>query len=214
MIGLGFMGSTHLRAWQNVADARVAAVYSDDEQKLTGDLSQVQGNLGGTTGKLDFFRRSQVPGYWRAPERSRYRCGRYLPADISSRADHNRRGTCGKTCAGREADGAHRRAGGRDDRRGEEGAAHADDSAGTALYFLIPRLYDAVRSGNFGKVRSAFLRRRCAAPFWNKWLSDEGKSGGGVFDLLIHDVDFCLAMFELRERCRLPAMKISMAAST
>ena len=168
VIGLGFMGSTHLRAWQNVADARVAAVYSDDEQKLTGDLSQVQGNLGGTTGKLDFFRRSQVPRYWRAPERSRYRCGGYLPADFSSRADQDRRGACGKTCAGREADGAHRRAGGRDDRRGEEGAAHADDGAGTALFIPSYRaLYDAVRSGKFGKVRAALLRRRCAAPFWN-----------------------------------------------
>jgi predicted dehydrogenase len=56
-------------------------------------------------------------------------------------------------------------------------------------------LYEAIRSGNFGPTRSAFLRRRCAAPFWNQWLGDSSKSGGGVFDLLIHDVDMCLALF-------------------
>ena len=41
-----------------------------------------------------------------------------------------------------------------------------------------------------GAVRSAFFRRRCAAPAWGGWLKDPTKSGGGVFDLLIHDVDY------------------------
>ena len=39
------------------------------------------------------------------------------------------------------------------------------------------------------------FRRRCAAPAWSKWLGDSDKSGGGVFDLLIHDVDFALMLF-------------------
>ena len=46
-----------------------------------------------------------------------------------------------------------------------------------------------------GAVRSAFFRRRCAAPAWGGWLKDPSKSGGGVFDLLIHDVDMCLHLF-------------------
>ncbi|HEY1495124.1 MAG TPA: Gfo/Idh/MocA family oxidoreductase, partial [Candidatus Solibacter sp.] len=46
-----------------------------------------------------------------------------------------------------------------------------------------------------GGVHSAFFRRRCAAPAWGGWLKDPAKSGGGVFDLLIHDLDFCLHLF-------------------
>ena len=46
-----------------------------------------------------------------------------------------------------------------------------------------------------GAVRGAFFRRRCAAPAWGGWLKDPAKSGGGVFDLLIHDVDMCLHLF-------------------
>ena len=44
-------------------------------------------------------------------------------------------------------------------------------------------------------MRSAIFRRRCAAPAWSQWLADPAKSGGGVFDLLIHDVDFCVHLF-------------------
>ena len=48
-------------------------------------------------------------------------------------------------------------------------------------------------------VRSAVFRRRCAAPAWSKWLGDADKSGGGVFDLLIHDIDFALMLFGMPE---------------
>lgn len=44
-------------------------------------------------------------------------------------------------------------------------------------------------------VRSASLRRRCAKPDWSEWLQDPKRSGGGVFDLLIHDVDMALHLF-------------------
>ncbi len=46
-----------------------------------------------------------------------------------------------------------------------------------------------------GKVHSAIFRRRCAAPFWSTWLGDAKQSGGGTFDLLIHDVDMALHLF-------------------
>ena len=46
VLGLGFMGSTHLKALRDVRDAELVAVYSQDEKKLTGDLTSVGGNLG------------------------------------------------------------------------------------------------------------------------------------------------------------------------
>ena len=52
--GLGFMGSTHIRALQSIPGAELVAVCSRDEKKLAGDLSAVQGNLGGPGEQLDF----------------------------------------------------------------------------------------------------------------------------------------------------------------
>jgi predicted dehydrogenase len=195
VIGLGFMGSTHLRAWQNVADAQLVAVYSADENKLTGDLSQVQGNLGGTTGKLDFsnvrkYRNIDglladsgidavdicLPTYLHAPTTiAALHAGKHVLVEKPM------------ALTGELADSM---------------IAEADKAgrilmAAQVLRFIpsYRALYDALRSGSYGATRAAFLRRRCAAPFWNKWLDDASKSGGGVFDLLIHDVDMCLALF-------------------
>src|SRR5215470_11248020 len=54
VLGLGFMGSTHLKALRNVAGSTLAAVVSADDRKLAGDLSAIQGNLGGPGEKMDF----------------------------------------------------------------------------------------------------------------------------------------------------------------
>jgi len=44
-------------------------------------------------------------------------------------------------------------------------------------------------------VRSAAFRRRCAPPDWAPWFRDPARSGGGPFDLLIHDADMALHLF-------------------
>ena len=51
VVGLGFMGATHARAWMDVPEARLAAVMSSNERKLSGDLTSVGGNLGGLLNK-------------------------------------------------------------------------------------------------------------------------------------------------------------------
>jgi predicted dehydrogenase len=56
-------------------------------------------------------------------------------------------------------------------------------------------LGEILSSGRIGAPRSAIFRRRCGAPAWGAWLSDPKQSGGGVFDLLIHDMDLCLHLF-------------------
>ena len=57
-----------------------------------------------------------------------------------------------------------------------------------ALRDVLPRL---------GARRSAMFRRRCAGPAWAKWHVNKASSGGGVFDLVIHDVDQCIQHFGL-----------------
>jgi predicted dehydrogenase len=56
-------------------------------------------------------------------------------------------------------------------------------------------LFKLLDSGTLGPIRYAVFRRRCAAPTWGPWEFDSAQSGGGVFDLLIHDVDICLRAF-------------------
>ena len=70
---------------------------------------------------------------------------------------------------------------------------HEQQRAGLKPEYLP--LIDAVQNGRFGQVVHATFRRRCAAPPWSPWMADKTKSGGGVFDLLIHDIDMALVLF-------------------
>src|SRR5437764_3017062 len=54
VLGLGFMGSTHIQALQTIPGATLAGVFSGNEKKLAGDLSAIQGNIGGPGGTYDF----------------------------------------------------------------------------------------------------------------------------------------------------------------
>jgi predicted dehydrogenase len=68
---------------------------------------------------------------------------------------------------------------------------------------FIPAYVEArTRLPHIGPVRSAFFRRRCAAPSWSAWLGDPSRSGGGAFDLLIHDADYVRWLFGMPERIR------------
>ncbi len=56
VLGLGFMGSTHVAALRGLPDVELAAVYSSDQKKLAGDLTGVRGNLGTGGECMDFSR--------------------------------------------------------------------------------------------------------------------------------------------------------------
>ena len=64
IIGLGFMGSMHLNAYDRIPEARLTAVADPKPRRLSGDLSDIQGNIGGPGAQRDF---SQVHTYT-APE--------------------------------------------------------------------------------------------------------------------------------------------------
>ncbi|HYO82111.1 MAG TPA: Gfo/Idh/MocA family oxidoreductase [Bryobacteraceae bacterium] len=200
VIGLGFMGTTHLKGWRKVPDAVLAAVCSDDPVRLTGDLSAVQGNLGDNDNQLFDF--SKVATYRQLDE---------LLADPGVEAVD----ICLPTHL-------HSEVALKALRRGKhvlvEKPMALDESAcsemldvakssgrllmvGHVLRFVpaYRAVADRIRSGLAGSVRSVLLRRRCAAPFWSKWLGDPARSGGGVFDLLIHDVDYAISLFGLPE---------------
>jgi len=195
VFGLGFMGSTHLQALQNIPGVELVAVVSDDPVKLGGDLSAVQGNLDRPGQKIDF---SQARKYRNIEDAIRDRdieavdlcLPTYLHAPAAIAAlEAGKHVLVEKPMAldGGECD------------RMIDAAREAGKILMVAQVLRFWNAYvpvaEACRTAVYGPVRSALFRRRCAAPGWGKWMQDPAKSGGGVFDLLIHDVDFCIHCF-------------------
>ncbi|HXM42223.1 MAG TPA: Gfo/Idh/MocA family oxidoreductase [Bryobacteraceae bacterium] len=202
VIGLGFMGSTHVHAWRQIPGAELAAVASRDPVRLSGDFTGVRGNLGGQGGKLDF---SAVAKYTSAEEAVRDPA--IEAVDICLPTNLHERIAALALAAGKHVlvekpmalDGASA------DRMIAAAERHGRILMAAQVVRFIPPYRgaaDILRSGRLGPVRAAIFRRRCAAPAWSIWLSDPAQSGGGVFDLLIHDIDFCLHVFGKPEAVR------------
>lgn len=195
LIGLGFMGSTHLKALQRIPGVELAAVSSDDPRALSGDLSHIQGNIGGPGEKLDFSGLRQYSDALLAARDPEVEAvdiclPTHLHASVAIEALRaGKHVLVEKPMALTRAEA---------DRMIEE----ADKAGRILMVAQVLRFYpsyvtlrEALKAGKLGAVRSALFRRRCAAPAWSVWMGDPARSGGGVFDLLIHDIDMCLHLF-------------------
>jgi predicted dehydrogenase len=195
VFGLGFMGSTHLKALREIPQAELVAVVSDVPEKLTGDLSSIQGNLGGPGLKFDF---DNIRKYRNPHDALRDReidavdlcLPTHLHAPVAIEALRAGKHVLVEKPMALNIEQANAM------------IAEADESNRVLMSAQVLRFFpaylpmiNAVKSGTYGPVRSALFRRRCAAPTWNAWLKDPRASGGGVFDLLIHDVDMALHLF-------------------
>lgn len=195
VLGLGFMGSTHLKALGAVRDAELVAVYSHDEKKLAGDLSSVHGNLGGGGEKVDFSgvtQHRQLEAVLADPD--------VEAIDICLPTDLHETVAVEGLRAGKhvlvekpmalDSYGVDRML---------TAASRYKRTLMTAHVLRFFPSYVALRQAvgrqQLGPLRFAMFRRRCAAPGWSGWLLDASRSGGGVFDLLIHDMDMCLHLF-------------------
>lgn len=199
ILGLGFMGSTHVQAWSRIAGARIAAVMDGNEKRLTGDFSEIQGNLGRESQAVDFsgVRKYQnvseiladsgvdavdicLPSHLHAPiAMEALRAGKHVLVEKPMALD------------GASADAL-----------AEEGERSGRVLMVAHVLRFFPEyreLAALVRGGRLGAIRSALFRRRTSVPTWGPWEFDKAKSGGGVFDLLIHDVDQVLHLFGIPE---------------
>jgi predicted dehydrogenase len=193
--GLGFMGCAHLQALARIPRARVAAVVDRDEKRLSGDLSESGGNLGIPGLRMDFSAMRRYRDF-----------SELLDDDDIDAVDlcvpthlHTewtiaalRRGLhvmVEKPMALTAADAA----------RMCEEAARAGRVLMVAHVLRFMPAYEELRklvhAGRLGRLRSALFRRRTAVPEWAEWEFDKSKNGGGVYDLLIHDVDMALLLF-------------------
>jgi len=193
--GLGFMGCAHLQALARIPSARVVAVMDRDEERLAGDLSKSGGNLGIPGLRMDFSGMRRYRDFAElAADEEVDALDLCVPTHLHAEwtIEGLRRGRhvlVEKPMALRHEDAA----------RMCEEAERAGRVLMVAQVLRFMPAYEElsglVRSGRLGRVRSALFRRRTAVPEWAEWEFDKTKNGGGVFDLLIHDVDMALHLF-------------------
>jgi predicted dehydrogenase len=186
--GLGFMGATHAGVWSRMAGVELYGVISRDPHK---NLSV--GNLGRDAVALDFttlkafHSLADVLGDENVDA-----------VDLCTPTDQHAMEATASLQAGKHVlvekplalTGA----------LADQVIGQAERSGRVLMAAQVLRFMPAyVRAkelmGQLGRVRSATFRRRCAAPAWSQWLTDVKRSGGGAFDLLIHDVDYARWLF-------------------
>jgi predicted dehydrogenase len=195
VIGLGFMGAVHLKALENISQARVVAVVDESPERLTGDLSSIQGNLGRPGERMDFSgykKYTSVDEALADPgiEAVDICLPTHLHAPVTIQALR-----AGKHVLVEKPMALNAELAG-------EMLAEARQAGRVLMVAQVLRfmpqyeaLDEVLQSGRIGPVYSAIFRRRTATPTWAAWEFDSSKNGGGVFDLLVHDVDYCLHLF-------------------
>ncbi|MDD2560877.1 MAG: Gfo/Idh/MocA family oxidoreductase [Eubacteriales bacterium] len=61
-----------------------------------------------------------------------------------------------------------------------------------------PEFIDIARrlnGGELGRIHMIYEKRLCQLPTWSTWHRDPAKSGGGLYDLNIHDIDFLVSVY-------------------
>jgi predicted dehydrogenase len=188
VVGLGFMGSVHVKALRSLPGVELAAVVSRRE-----DFTGVAGNLGGSGEALDLSgvrRYCDVAEALADPEIDAVDL--CLPTDLHEpiAIDALRHGKHVLVEKPMALDVASC------ERMIDEARRHGR----VLMVAQVLRFFPAYRAleetmRDVGPVRGVIFRRRCARPSWSDWLAVKARSGGGVFDLLIHDVDMALHLF-------------------
>jgi predicted dehydrogenase len=200
IIGLGFMGTTHLDIYRNNPKAEIVAIADVNADKLKGDISSVVGNISGG----DNRRPLDLDGV------SLYKDGFELIKDpaveivdicvpvflhkkfATAALEFNKHVICEKPLAKNSAEA-------------EDIIVAAKKSQGFLLVGMCIRFWpeyvhakDLIKSGELGKVRSASLKRLSPSVdgnSWENWFMDSELSGGAVYDLHLHDSDAVRWMF-------------------
>ncbi len=174
VVGLGFMGGVHIKALASVPDVELAAVVSRRAAETPGKHYKTldEALADPSIDAVDLC----------------------LPTDLHESA----------TVAALQA-GKHvlvEKPMALDDASCHRMIAEAQRTGKILMVAQVLRFFPAYRAlqhavdrSELGKLHWATFRRRCAQPGWSDWIADKARSGGGGFDLLIHDVDMALRLF-------------------
>lgn len=191
VVGLGFMGVTHLKSYKQLPGARVVAVCDAVRQPVDGVIAGVSGNITGSDAlKLD-------PG-----------CKAYRELnDLLANPEVELVDICVPTPLHHPFAIAALKAGKhvlceKPLARTAAQAREIADAAGAAKGFFMPAMClrfwpewvwvkRAIENNTYGAALAARFRRVSEPPGWSKDTYLKGdQSGGAILDLHIHDVDF------------------------
>lgn len=193
VVGLGFMGVTHIKAYQQIPQARIAAVCDSVRLPHHGVLAGVTGNIT-ASGDIDLGREVKV---YRALEEVLADAEidlvdicvptRWHPEQSIAALNAGKHVLCEKPLALTSA-------------KAREIVAAAKSARGFFMPAMCMRFWPGwswlkrvVTEQTYGKVLAARFGRLSAAPAWSKTACLE--SGGALLDLHIHDTDFVQFLF-------------------
>lgn len=191
LLGYGFMGGAHLAAMQRIDGVEVVAVASRARPAADGPA---RGNLDLASGPLpDTIR-------WTPDWRSLLEDPAIDAVDICLPTDLHREVILAAFLAGKHV--LCEKPMGLTVAECSEIMQAAIASGrtfmvGQVLRFMYPYLYAARFLDEVGHhhVTACTLRRSTGFPQWGGWLTQTGRSGGAILDLLCHDLDIALALF-------------------
>ena len=196
VVGLGFMGVTHIKAYQQIKAAKLVAVCDSVRLPVNGVLAGVAGNISGS-GDLDLGRQLKV---YRALEEVLADPEVELvdlcvptpmhPEQAIAALKAGKHVLCEKPLALNSA-------------RARDIVRAAESARGFFMPAMCMRFWpgwcclkQVVADKTYGKVQAARFRRVSPMPGWSKATYGRGnQTGGALFDLHVHDTDFVQFLF-------------------
>ena len=200
IIGLGFMGVTHIAGYSKIPGVVVSAVCTENPAVLAGDLSKIGGNIQVDSAAIDISAAKKYARWQDVVANPNVDAGDIcLPTDMhaavaTAALAAGKHALCEKPMALTETDCE----------------LMIEASVQNKRVLMIGQVlrfwpeYMALQefgaAKQYGAIRSATFVRQCGLPDWSKWLPVEARSGGATFDLLIHDIDQALLLCGMPER--------------
>lgn len=201
VIGLGFMGATHVAAYQSAAAAgypcRLVAVCDPKAHRRAGRLGGAGGNLASGSDAAAFDP-SVVRAYASAEQLIADSAVDLISicthtdthADLAEQAMRAGKHVLIEKPVAQTAPAVRRL------------AEIADECGVIAMPAMCMRFWPAwvwlktaVSDARFGDVQSASFTRLGFRPTWSDAYADDSRTGGALLDLHIHDVDFIIHLF-------------------
>jgi predicted dehydrogenase len=192
VVGIGFMGATHIKSWLKIPGARLGAICDSARLPVNGDLSGIAGNIGDARPlQLDM---TQVKAYSSFDDLLANPAIDLVDICVPTPLHHS-------LCLAALKAGKHvvcEKPMARTSAQCREIVAAAAKARGFFMPAMVMRFWpewawlkDAIVRQTYGKALAARFRRVCPPPAWSKADYFKGEdSGGALLDLHIHDTDF------------------------
>lgn len=197
VIGLGFMGVTHIKAYRKIPGARVAAICDAFKLPVDGVLSSVTGNVADPDPvRLDMTQVQATKVFQEILANPAIQV-----VDICLPTSQHVEMATAALAAGKHVVCEKPLA--RTSAQSREIVAAAASAKGFFMPAMCMRFWpgwawlkEAIGDGRYGQVLAARFRRVSGPPGWSKGTYFKGaESGGALLDLHIHDTDFVQFLF-------------------